>query len=202
MKTSSIDTAQNGTVFLVDISGFTSFVRDTDSNTGAKIISRLLETIISVNVKSFDISEIEGDAILFYRYGKPMHSQAILDLFEDMLCAFKKKVTELRLISTAVTSLSIKMIAHYVEIQQYKVAGFRKLYGRSLIEAHRLLKNGVHRDTYALITDQYMLKAAKANERFPNGFQQCESYDIGKLCYTYFPYAELLNNSSQLALVS
>ena len=59
---------ENQTImFLPDISGFTEFVNKTEIEHSQHIISELLETIINSNHLGFTISEIEGDAILFYK---------------------------------------------------------------------------------------------------------------------------------------
>jgi hypothetical protein len=199
---SKIRNIQNGTIFIVDISGFTRFVKETESIKGALVISRLLTAIVSANKFSFEVSEIEGDAILFFRYGKPSPVSQVLDQFETMLSAFNKKLKNLKISSGSAEQLSIKAVAHYGEISRYRIFNFDKLYGKVLIEAHRLLKNQIHQDTYMLITDQYFDAAADEDHLSLSGFQQCEKYDVGKLCYRYFPYIGIQQGYSRLALVS
>lgn len=86
--------------------------------------------------------------------------------------------------------LSVKLIVHYGSIALYSVRGFAKLYGKAVVEAHRLMKNTVDRDSYTLITDAYMQAATKCPpESRPEdtSVSQCEVYgDVGKLCYTFF----------------
>ena len=54
-----------GLIFIPDISGFTRFVNETEIEHSRLIIQELLETLISANSIGLEISEIEGDAILF-----------------------------------------------------------------------------------------------------------------------------------------
>ncbi len=61
-------TIQEGIILIPDFSGFTEFVFNTKLYTGEYIVRQLLSILIDVNGKYFEISEIEGDAILFYRY--------------------------------------------------------------------------------------------------------------------------------------
>ncbi|TFF36224.1 DUF2652 domain-containing protein [Mucilaginibacter psychrotolerans] len=44
--------------------------------------------------------------------------------------------------------LGLKLITHYGPFSEYKVGGFTKLYGISVIKAHRLLKNSIGSDEY------------------------------------------------------
>jgi hypothetical protein len=85
--------------------------------------------------------------------------------------------------------LSIKMITHYGAIAEFTVGRFRKIYGQALVE-YRLLKNHIHSHTYALITHQYVQQDHHSTiEQWEGKSQLCEVYDVGELCYTYFPYA-------------
>jgi hypothetical protein len=54
-----------GLIFIPDISGFTKFVTETELEHSRYIIEELLEAIINSNELGLNISEIEGDAILF-----------------------------------------------------------------------------------------------------------------------------------------
>ena len=60
-----------GLLFIPDISGFTRFVNEVEIDHSRFIIQQLLEELIKANDSGLEISEIEGDAILFYKYGEP-----------------------------------------------------------------------------------------------------------------------------------
>ena len=49
-------------------------------------------------------------------------------------------------------NLELKIVAHMGELQFIEVQGQRKPFGPQVIEAHRLLKNSIDSDHYALIS--------------------------------------------------
>ncbi|MGI8583184.1 MAG: DUF2652 domain-containing protein, partial [Chitinophagaceae bacterium] len=59
-----------GLLFIPDISGFTKFVNETEIDHSRLIIQELLEILINANQIGLEVSEIEGDAILFYKFGE------------------------------------------------------------------------------------------------------------------------------------
>jgi hypothetical protein len=54
-----------GLLFIPDISGFSQFVNEVELEHSRFIIQQLLEVLIRANDSGLQISEIEGDAILF-----------------------------------------------------------------------------------------------------------------------------------------
>ena len=144
-----INNSFNGTVLIPDISGFTKFVNETEFNAGREITKELLSVIINHNNLNLKISEIEGDAILFYteNYINPL---LIKDQFEVMLKHFNNRLGELREETGLEIDLSLKLIAHYGELSTYRIGKFEKLYGKTVIEAHRLLKNSIKSSSYIL----------------------------------------------------
>ncbi|WP_460934075.1 DUF2652 domain-containing protein [Spirosoma humi] len=79
------------------------------------------------------------------------------------------------------------------------VGRFHKIYGQAVIEAHRLLKNHIHSPTYALITHQYIQQEHRSDsEQWEGKSQLCEVYDVGELCYTYFPYTMTVSSVTTL----
>ena len=59
--------SSNSFLFVPDITGFTEFVNKTEIDHSQHIISELLENIIDSNQLGLEISEVEGDAVLFYK---------------------------------------------------------------------------------------------------------------------------------------
>jgi hypothetical protein len=82
----------NGIILIPDFNGFTEFVFNTKLYTGQYIVTQLLSTLIDANREYFEISEIEGDAILFYRYDANPSYQKISKLLRNMQNAFNEKV--------------------------------------------------------------------------------------------------------------
>lgn len=183
-----------GLIFIPDISGFTNFVKKIDIDLGWKITRELLIEIIESNPLYLEISEIEGDAVLYYKQGKPIEIEAIMNGFQDIMKAFNKKYQKLREAYGIEADLSLKLIVHYGSLSEFKIKGFTKLYGRTVIEAHRLLKNGSESKNYILITDAY-LRALNKNvddidlPEWANSEHECRFFeDVGIISFYYFHY--------------
>ena len=65
INTSRSTEIEHGLVVIVDISGFTKFVFETELIAGKDIVSDLLLSIINANKLNLNIAEIEGDAVFF-----------------------------------------------------------------------------------------------------------------------------------------
>ena len=149
-----------GLIFIPDISGFSRFVNEVEIEHSRHIIQELLEVIINSNQLGLEISEIEGDAILFYRYGDTPDLKEIYRQVEKMFCAFHKhllaydhrKLCQCKACTGAI-NLTLKVITHYGEFTGYNVKNFNKLIGKDIIVAHQLLKNDIEQHEYWLITD-------------------------------------------------
>ncbi len=152
-------------IFLPDISGFTEFVNKTAIEHSQHIISELLETIINSDRLQFTISEIEGDAILFYKNGNIPSFQEILDQSKEMFINFHKHLKNIEVNNVCqcgacrtASNLSLKFIAHLGNIKEVKVKEFNKLIGSDLILAHRLLKNSIPSNEYLLLSENFLSK--------------------------------------------
>ncbi|WP_298739699.1 DUF2652 domain-containing protein [uncultured Chitinophaga sp.] len=149
----------NGLLFIPDISGFTRFVNEIEIEHSRHIIQQLLEVLINANNTGLEISEIEGDAILFYKFGQPLALEAIYKQVEEMFCAFhrhlnaydNRRICQCKACVSAV-DLTLKVITHYGEFATYNVKNFSKLIGRDVIIAHQLLKNDIDKHEYWLVT--------------------------------------------------
>src|SRR5688572_29750261 len=95
MKYYSPDTAANGDdtqpalLFIPDISGFTKFVNETGIQTSRNLIADLLEIIIEANILDMSLSEIQGDAVLFYRLGEPPSVQEVINQCKQIFLDFQ-----------------------------------------------------------------------------------------------------------------
>ena len=149
-----------GLIFIPDISGFTRFVNEVEIEHSRHIIQELLEVIINANEIGLEISEIEGDAILFYKYGEKPGLEKIYKQVEKMFREFHKhlvaydhrRLCQCKACAGAI-ELSLKVITHYGEFTGYTVKNFSKLIGKDIIVAHQLLKNDIEQHEYWLVTD-------------------------------------------------
>lgn len=151
-----------GLIFIPDISGFTWFVNESEIEHSRFIIQELLETLINANESGLEISEIEGDAILFYKYGEPLELQKLYKQVEKMFCAFHRNLATYehrRLCQcqacVSAINLTLKVITHYGEFTSYTVKNFNKLIGKDIIVAHQLLKNEIEQHEYWLVTKNF-----------------------------------------------
>ena len=193
----------SGLLFIPDISGFTKFVNETEIEHSRYIIGELLENIINSNQMGMTISEIEGDAVLFYRYGKAPSLEEIYRQVESMFCNFQKqlKTYEIRRACqcsacTAAKNLSLKIITHYGEFSSYNVKKYNKLIGKDVIVAHQLLKNDIDLHEYWLVTSN-LFNENKTNANLPQwvswemGNKQTEKGEVG---YHYSLLSQLKEN--------
>lgn len=150
---------KQGLLFIPDISGFTRFVNGTEIEHSRLIIQELLEQLINSNQLGLEVSEIEGDAILFYKFGMPPELKELYQQVERMFCSFHRTLTaydnrrycQCKACTSAV-DLTLKIITHYGEFTGYNVKNFNKLIGRDIIIAHQLLKNDIEQHEYWLVT--------------------------------------------------
>jgi hypothetical protein len=144
-----------GSIFIPDITGFTNFVNSVNADLGVTIIKDLLNEIIINNPLNIKLSEIEGDAILYYKTGKPICIEQMFAGLKKISTAFNTKYNYLKNQYNINADLSLKFIVHYGNIKVYDIAGFNSLYGEAVIESHTLLKNGAGLSNYILITEDY-----------------------------------------------
>ena len=186
----------DGLLFIPDISGFTELVHSTDVLTGKQITYELLSAVIGQNELQLNIAEVEGDAILFYRYGAAPSMSELVQQYEMMASAFENKRNELQNNFSQPLDISLKVIAHYGPMTEFKIGGFKKLYGEVVVEAHRLLKNSIESDSYLLLTDSLleMTDTIHDDELLHNGIRSnklCEIYGtLRNICFSYFDFSE------------
>ncbi len=152
-----------GLIFIPDISGFTRFVNEMEIEHSRLIIQELLEVLIDSNELGLEVSEIEGDAILFYKFGESPEIEKIYNQVAKMFCDFHRSLItyDLRRFCQcnsckSAIDLTLKVITHYGEFTGYSVKNYNKLFGKDIIVAHRLLKNNIEQHEYWLVTDSLL----------------------------------------------
>ena len=151
----------NSLLFIPDISGYTQFVQTTEVEHSQHVIAELLEILIKANTQRLRLAEVEGDALFFYKEGEVPSQEKLLAQIETMFTAFyshlklleKNRVCPCNACAKA-PDLQLKIIAHSGELQFITVQEKRKPFGQVVIEAHRLLKNSIPSDNYALISEK------------------------------------------------
>ncbi len=148
-------------LFIPDISGFTKFVQTTEVAHSQHVIAELLEVLIAANTQELKLAEIEGDALFFYKEGEILSQERLLAQIETMFTAFyshlkmleKNRICPCNACANA-PKLKLKLVAHCGELQYLEVQGNRKPFGQEVIEAHRLLKNSIDSENYALVSKE------------------------------------------------
>ena len=183
-------------LLIPDISGFTSFVNETEVKHSKHIIAELLELIIESDTLGLTVSEIEGDAVFFYKAERVPSLDALIDQVRTTYTAFHmhlknyetRRICPCGACCTAHT-LKIKFIALRAELDFIRVKSFQKPYGPDVILIHRLLKNDVDNDEYLLINEAYWEAeadpdaVARVHRTFAAG---ATSYpDLGEVTYRY-----------------
>lgn len=194
---------QNGYLMLADISGYTSFVAQTEIEHADIALSFLLEAIIEKLNGMFTIAKLEGDAVFAYmEESRLQEGKAMLDVIDQSYTAFRDKAAALFAQATcpcraclAIPTLDLKFILHHGEYVVQQVAGIRDLLGTDVNLVHRLLKNGVSEATgwkgYAVLTNAALehMQCSKTNL-----FKRCETYehlgDVDIYCMDMHPRYE------------
>jgi hypothetical protein len=188
-----------GLLFIPDISGFTRFVTDMEIEHSRHIIQELLEVLIDSNEIGLEISEIEGDAILFYKFGQSPDLKKLFEQVEKMFCSFHRhllsyehrRICQCKACNTA-NRLTLKVITHYGEFTGYNVKKFSKLIGKDVIVAHQLLKNDIGQHEYWLVTKDVL------GNQSPDKFQEwirweamSKATENGEISFLYTQLSDL-----------
>ncbi|HEA30117.1 MAG TPA: DUF2652 domain-containing protein [Leeuwenhoekiella sp.] len=162
-------------ICIPDISGFTQFMREANFKLTSQVIPALLNEIIYSNELQLKVSEIEGDAVLFYKNGELPDFKSLIDQchnfymeFYERLQSLREKYAENQDAESIPEILGLKIILHFgKEIGMVPIGTHIKLMGEDVITAHRLLKNNLDISEYILITDallsQYSEEEIKIN---------------------------------------
>ncbi len=193
-------------IFIPDISGFSKFVSNTEISHSQHIIAELLEILIDSNELGLNVSEIEGDAILYYKEGELPEFNSILEQIKSMYFNFHSHLKQYELsricqcgACTTANDLQLKFVLNYGDVSFNKIKDYIKLFGREVIVAHRLLKNNINEHEYALFgqnlieayVDGIDLGSSQWIKELTVG---SEEYDIGRLDYKYTSLSGLHEN--------
>jgi len=153
--------ATEGTFLLADIGGYTSFLRGVGIEHGKEITEDLLNTILRCNRERWQLANVEGDCIFFYREGLEPPTELvghIREIYKD----FSQRTIDIAGRAacpcgacTRTGDLSLKFVVHAGEFETQKIGNRTELVGPDVVVAHRLLKNSVTLDEYVIATDAY-----------------------------------------------
>jgi hypothetical protein len=162
--------------------------------------SRALELLINANQIGLEVSEIEGDAILFYKFGESPDVSALYHQVAGMFQAFHRHINAYEdrrfckcLACNSAINLTLKVITHYGEFTGYNVKNFSKLIGKDIIVAHQLLKNDIDQHEYWLVTES-LIKGVNQQAGLPSWIDWNSSVretENGAINFRYTPLGEL-----------
>jgi len=189
-------------IFIPNISGFTEFVNKTEINHSQHIISELLEVLVDSNELEMEISEVEGDAIIFYKYQHMPSPNQLIRQTRKMFIRFhehlklydSRRICQCGACSTA-TNLTLKFIVHAGPLGFTTVKNQKKPFGAALVLAHKLLKNEVTDNEYMLCTPSAFDGAdvQSARKDLWASFRELKSTyeEFGEVPYYVLPLAKL-----------
>ncbi|MEW6404278.1 MAG: DUF2652 domain-containing protein [Chloroflexota bacterium] len=177
---------QHGYLLLADISGYTSFVAETELEHSHEILSDLLETICMRIETLMNIHKLEGDAVFAYvPEGKIARGETLLELIESTYAAFRDRQTDIKRSTTCtckacrnIPHLDLKFITHHGNYILQHVRNITEMVGSDVNLVHRLLKNHVSEETgwraYMMFTEACL---AHLELNLPGLHRQEESYE-------------------------
>lgn len=199
---------QTGYLLLADISGYTSFVAQTEIEHADLALSYLLEVMVERLSPVLTISQLEGDAVFAYiEENQIQDAKSLLELIDQTYLSFREKALALYSQATcpcracqALPTLDLKFMLHHGEFVIQQVAGSRHLLGTDVNLIHRLAKNHVSESTgwkgYVLFTDPVMERMQFSDNKF---FKRCETYehlgDVDIYCMDMHPRYEEMKAS-------
>lgn len=196
----------NATILIPDISGFTEFMTTTELYHSTKAINMLIDAIITAVGDEYEVSEIEGDAVLLIRKGPAPTQKEVQDICLRIFNAFhfRRGWMEQYTICPcgacqSLFNLTLKFVVHHGPLAEIKVGRFIKQSGPEMIVAHRLLKNSIDNNEYLLMTEK-LLKHDTSTSDYPNmeWSSSSEEYtSIGKIDYRFTLLNEARKNVPQ-----
>jgi uncharacterized protein YndB with AHSA1/START domain len=174
---------QEGALVLADISGYSKFVQQTEVDHSWSILHELLDTMVRTLQGRMDVSQVEGDAILFI---SGLTTPDVIQALEATFVAFHRRLRDMQAVTTCPCSacanigiLKLKFVVHHGKFSRQRLGNVEQLHGADVIIPHRLLKNHVPSKEYLLVTDAVLQRLPEeARARFT---PHSEEFDVGAI---------------------
>jgi hypothetical protein len=147
-----------GPLVLVDISGYTIFVAETELTHSQILVAELLDAVLQSLGAHLEVSRLEGDAVFFVGGST---GPELMGWFDETYLAFHRrlrKVVAERAVHCScqacvrAPTLTVKVIAHHGHYSRFRVGQVEQLHGTDVIVLHRLAKNHIPSHEYILAT--------------------------------------------------
>jgi hypothetical protein len=155
---------QKGYILIVDITGYTAYLSQTELAHAQEILEALMNTLVDHIHPPMIISRVEGDGVFAYTLDNCfLQGQTLLEALEHLYCSFAFELAHIKRNTTCtcqackrIPELGLKMIAHYGEFGLQNIGQRTDLVGTDVNLTHRLAKNSVKEKTgvsdYAFFT--------------------------------------------------
>jgi uncharacterized protein YndB with AHSA1/START domain len=184
---------QEGALVLADISGYSRFVQQTEVDHSWSILHELLDTMVRSLAGQMDVSQVEGDAILFI---SGLSTPQVIAAMEGTFVAFHRRLRDMQAVTTcpcnacaSIGALKLKFVVHHGRFSRQRLGNIEQLHGADVIIPHRLLKNQVPSKEYLLATEAVLDRLPdESRRRFT---RHTEEFDVGPIVGGYVEIAQL-----------
>lgn len=145
----------SGYLVIADITGFTSFLAETELDHAQVILQQILDRLIGTLTPTLTFCEVEGDAVFVYGLAEQLtRGELIAEVVESAYEEFRNQ--QLTMVRNAtcpcracrqIDELDMKFVVHFGEFVLQELAGKTGPVGSSVNLVHRLLKNSVADET-------------------------------------------------------
>lgn len=160
---STLRSADTGCLLIADISGYSTYLVDTELEHAQDVLVDLMETLVRSLRHTFHIAQLEGDAVFGYALGGELDAAKLLEAVDHTYFEFRRRTRDIAqgTVCTceacrSIPALDLKFAVHDGEFVSATVAGREQPTGTAVNVVHRLLKNTVRDrlglDAYALFT--------------------------------------------------
>ncbi len=151
--------AAQGLLLIPQISGYAKFVGEVELAHSEHIIAELLEFLIDHNRLELLLSDLDGEALVFYGLGDPPSAQAVLEQADAWTSGFH---THLKLLQRDlycpcgacqdVGELGLHILAHYGDFGVHSFRGRSAVIGKDVIFARQLMENSLTARDFLLLS--------------------------------------------------
>ena len=165
-----------GYLVISDITGYTSYVAQTELEHSQEVLTELLELLVRKMTPIATLSKLEGDAVFVYAPADQIdRGELILEMIEACYFAFRDRVTSIDRGTTctceacrAIPTLDLKFLVHFGEYIIQSISSINELVGSDVNLVHRMAKNRLNEETgwtaYAMFTDDCLNQMEVSNE--------------------------------------
>jgi Protein of unknown function (DUF2652) len=172
---------QEGLLVLADISGYTAFVTQTEMDHSWEILHELLEVMVRSAEGKMDVSQVEGDAILFI---SGLDDEEVVQCIEATFIGFHRRRRDMVSVTTCpcnacknIGILKLKFVVHRGRFSRQRLGGIEQLHGTDVIVPHRLIKNTIPIKEYLLATEPVLSKLSQERQERFTPYE--EKFDLG-----------------------